>query len=86
MAEIVMYTAPWCGWCERAKGLLARHGYRGITEIDIEAQGEGAWAELERRTGQKSVPQIFIGDRHVGGFQDLAALIEEGRLDALAGA
>lgn len=86
MAEIVMYTTPWCGWCKRAKNLLARRGYGDITEIDIEAQGEDAWADLERRTGQKSVPQIFIGDFHVGGFQDLDKLIKEGRLDALAGA
>lgn len=86
MAEIVMYTTPWCAWCKRAKDLLARQGYGDITEIDIEAQGEDAWADLERRTGQKSVPQIFIGDRHVGGYQDLDALIKEGRLDALAGA
>ena len=81
-----MYTTPWCGWCKRAKSLLARHGYEDITEIDVEEQGDDAWMNLERRTGQKSVPQIFIGDHHVGGFPDLDRLIKEGRLDALAGA
>lgn len=83
MSEIVMYSKSWCPFCDRAKHLLMEKG-QSWTEIDIEADAALA-AEMIERTGRKTVPQIFIGDRHVGGFDDLAALEHKGELDALLG-
>src|SRR5262245_10358266 len=83
MAEIVMYTKSWCPYCDRAKSLLREKG-QTWTEIDIEAQPEQR-DEMVRRSHRTSVPQIFIGDRHVGGFDDLAELERRGELDPLLG-
>jgi thioredoxin reductase (NADPH) len=83
MAEITMYTKSWCPYCDRAKHLLREKG-QAWTEIDVEEQPERR-AEMIQRAGRSSVPQIFIGDRHVGGFDDLAALERAGELDALLG-
>lgn len=83
MAPIVMYTRSWCPYCDQAKRLLAAKG-QTWTEVDVEAdpaRGE----EMVARAGRRSVPQIFIGDRHVGGFDDLAELDRKGELDALLG-
>lgn len=79
---VVIYTRGWCGYCSAAKALLAKKGV-SFDEIDIEAV-PGARAEmLDRATGRTSVPQIFIGETHVGGFDDLSALERRGQLDAL---
>jgi len=83
MAEIVMYTKSWCPYCDRAKSLLREKG-QSWTEIDIEQQPERR-DEMIRRSGRSTVPQIFIGDRHVGGFDDLADLERRGELDPLLG-
>jgi thioredoxin reductase (NADPH) len=83
MAEIVMYTKSWCPYCDRAKTLLREKG-QSWTEFDIEAEPERR-DEMVRRSGRTTVPQIFIGDRHVGGFDDLAALENRGELDPLLG-
>jgi thioredoxin reductase (NADPH) len=83
MPEIVMYSKPWCPFCDRAKHLLTEKG-QTWTEIDVEADRARA-SEMTERSGRKTVPQIFIGDRHVGGFDDLAALEHAGELDALLG-
>jgi len=83
MSEIVMYSKSWCPFCERAKHLLTEKG-QSWTEIDIEADSALA-AEMVERSGQKTVPQLFIGDRQVGGFDELAALEHAGELDALLG-
>ena len=80
---IVMYTTDWCPYCERARQLLARKGAT-FAEINVESAPEKR-AEMLARSGQRSVPQIFIGDRHVGGSDDLAALEGAGELDALLG-
>ena len=80
---IVMYTKSWCPYCDRAKRLLAGKGVRW-TEIDVEAD-DAAREEMIRRSGRRTVPQIFIGERHVGGFDDLAALDAAGGLDPLLG-
>jgi len=82
MAEITMYSTEWCGWCVRAKRLLAEHGYTEITEIDVD-DWDPERTRLESITGQKSVPQIYIGDTHVGGFPELARLVKDGTLDEL---
>lgn len=81
--DIVLYTKTTCGYCAAAKALLRD---KGVTwrEIDI-GNDETARAEMTRRSGRRTVPQIFIGDKHVGGFDDLAALDQRGQLDALLG-
>ena len=80
--EVVVYTGAACPYCERAKMLLERKGvpYR---EVRIDRDPEGLAAMLERSGGRRSVPQIFVGDHHVGGFDDMSALNLEGRLDPL---
>ena len=83
MAEIVMYTKSWCPYCDRAKSLLRDKG-QSWTEIDIEEQPERR-DEMIQRSGRSTVPQIWIGDRHVGGFDDLADLERRGELDPLLG-
>lgn len=79
---VVVYTGAACPYCERAKMLLERKG-ASYQEIRIDRDPEGLAAMLERSGGHRSVPQIFIGDRHVGGFDDLSALDLEGKLDPL---
>jgi glutaredoxin 3 len=76
-----MYTTSWCPYCERARRLLASKGV-AFQEIDIEAAPEKR-AEMQKRSGRRTVPQIFIGDQHVGGSDDLHALESAGKLDAL---
>ena len=76
-----MYSTGWCGYCARARRLLESKGV-SFEEIDVDARA-GARAEMIARGGQRTVPQIFIGDTHVGGSDDLLRLEAEGRLDAL---
>ena len=80
---IVMYTTNWCPYCERARRLLATKNV-SIDEIDVES-APGKRAEMQARSGRRTVPQIFIGEHHVGGSDDLAALEDTGRLDAMLG-
>jgi len=84
MPDIVIYTQPWCPYCARALNLLQEKGAR-FREIDA-PQGSEARQESIRRSGRSSVPQIFVGERHVGGSDDLAALDRSGQLDALLAA
>jgi glutaredoxin len=65
-----------------AKKLLASLGVSEINEIRVD-RNPGDFAQMQRRTGQRSIPQIFIGDTHVGGFTDLYSLHQQGRLEAL---
>lgn len=81
MPSIEMYVTQWCPYCVMAKRLLAEKG-REWTEIDVEAE-PGRRAEMMERGGRRTVPQIFVGGRHVGGFDDLEALERAGELDAL---
>jgi len=83
MAAIVMYSKGWCPYCDRAKRLLSAKG-QSWTEIDVEAS-DAARDEMVERSGRRTVPQIFIGDRYVGGFEELAALDAAGELDPLLG-
>jgi glutaredoxin 3 len=80
-SAIVMYTTNWCPYCERARRLLHARG-AVFEEIDVESAPEKR-AEMLARSGRRTVPQIFIGERHVGGSDDLAALIDAGQLDTL---
>jgi glutaredoxin 3 len=82
-ARVVMYTTSWCPYCERARLLLARKAV-SFEEIDVESDASKR-AEMQTRSGRRSVPQIFIGDHHVGGSDDLHALEAAGGLDKLLG-
>ena len=79
--EITMYTSGWCPFCARARALLESKGLRW-NEIDVEAE-PGRRAEMIARSGRRTVPQIFIGDRHVGGSDELRELDQRGELDWL---
>jgi glutaredoxin 3 len=79
--KIVMYATRTCPYCIRAEQLLARKGFQA-EKILVDDKPE-LREEMVRITGRKTVPQIFIGDRHVGGFDDMAALDREGGLDPL---
>ena len=82
-APVVMYTTNWCPYCERARRLLGAKNVE-FSEINVESAPEKR-AEMRNRSGRTSVPQIFIGDHHVGGSDDLAALEDAGKLDGLLG-
>ncbi len=84
MQHVTMYSTNWCPFCLRAEQLLARKGVAQIDKINIEEQPE-ARARMMSLTGRRTVPQIFIGSHHVGGFDDLAQLERAGELDALLG-
>lgn len=82
--DIVMYSTHVCAYCDRARQLFARKQV-SFTEIKIDTQPEQRDIMLKRSGGRRTVPQIFIGDRHIGGFDELAALDRKGELDALLG-
>ena len=82
MAKIVMYTTEVCPYCVRAKQLLGRKGVTEIEEIRVDLQPELRMAMMEK-TGRRTVPQIYIDDYHVGGYDDLASLNHDGELDIL---
>jgi glutaredoxin 3 len=82
--DIVMYSTGWCPYCDRARALLARKGL-AFREIKVDEDPGEREAMLERSGGRRTVPQIFIGERHVGGFDDLYAIDKSGELDRLTG-
>ncbi|WP_137823592.1 glutaredoxin 3 [Pseudomonas sp. D(2018)] len=84
MNDVILYTTRTCPYCVAAKSLLQRKGVLA-TELDVQLDPERFREMLERSGGRRSVPQIFIGSRHVGGFDDLAALERQGQLDPLLG-
>ena len=79
--RVLMYVTGWCPYCARARSLLESKGV-AVEEIDIEAV-PGARSEMLARSGRRSVPQIFIGESHVGGSEELEALDAAGRLDLM---
>lgn len=81
-ARIEIYTTPFCGYCMAAKRLLASKG-ASIAETDVSRDGALRQAMMARANGKYTVPQIFIDDRHIGGFAEIAALDRAGRLDPL---
>jgi glutaredoxin 3 len=81
MQPVVIYSSDWCPYCTRAKQLLSRKGV-AFDEIKVDGKPE-LRAEMTRKARQTSVPQIWIGDTHVGGCDDLHALERAGKLDAL---
>ncbi len=85
MKHIEIYTSPLCGFCHAAKRLLTQKGAE-FDEIDVRANPERKPEMIQRANGGRTVPQIFIGETHVGGCDDLFALEREGKLDALLAA
>lgn len=81
MAKIEIYTSPFCGYCSRAKSLLDSKGAE-YEEADV-MMDDKKRAEMRSRTNRTSVPQIFINGQHIGGSDELAALEQAGKLDAL---
>ena len=79
MSKVVMYTTGNCPYCMRAEMLLTQRGVAEIEKIRIDVDAEQRTLMMER-TGRRTVPQIYIGDTHVGGFDDLSALDREGKL------
>ena len=82
--DIIMYSTGWCPYCVRARALLERKGLP-FREIKLDENPADRDAMLARSGGRRTVPQIFIGDHHVGGFDDLYALDKAGKLDELTG-
>ena len=82
--RIIVYTQPFCGYCTAAKRLLTAKG-APFAEIDVMMEAGKRDEMIERSGGRRTVPQIFIGDRHVGGYDDLYALERAGQLDQLLG-
>ncbi|MEK0428147.1 MAG: glutaredoxin 3 [Pseudomonadota bacterium] len=81
-ARVLMYTTAVCPYCNMAERLLKSKGIEAIEKIRVDLEPEQRIAMMEK-TGRRTVPQIYIGDTHVGGFDDLSALDREGKLDPL---
>ncbi|GAB3540898.1 glutaredoxin 3 [Noviherbaspirillum agri] len=81
-ARVVMYSTAVCPYCVMAERLLKSKGVENIEKIRVDLQPEQR-AEMMQKTGRRTVPQIYIGDTHVGGFDDLSALDHAGKLDPL---
>jgi len=81
MAKVVIYCTASCPFCMMAKRLLDSKGVE-YESIDI-GNDQAKWADMEAKTGRNTVPQIFIGDHHVGGYDDLSAADKRGEIDPL---
>ena len=82
MQRVIMYATGWCPYCLRAEKLLRARGISEIEKIRIDLEPERR-AEMMEKTGRRSVPQIYIGETHVGGFDELHALDRAGKLEPL---
>jgi len=81
-SDIVIYSSGWCGYCARARALLESKGVP-FREVKVDEDPADRAAMVARSGGRRTVPQIFIGDRHVGGFDELYSLDRSGELDTL---
>ena len=81
MRQVTVYSTDPCSFCTRVKGLLASHGVQ-FTEVNLSRDPAGRM-QLVDRTGMMSFPQVLVGDRLIGGFAELQAAAEDGRLDEL---
>ena len=84
MSKVEIYSSMWCPFCHRAKRLLKSKGI-AFEELDVDADPALRHEMMARSGGRRTVPQIFIDDRHVGGSHELAALDRAGRLNGLPG-
>ena len=80
--NVVMYTSAYCPYCNNAERLLTAKGIKQINKIRVDLQPE-LRIEMMQKTGRRTVPQIYIGDQHIGGFNELRALDLTGELDVL---
>ncbi len=85
MKPVEIYTSPLCGFCHAAKRLLSQKGV-SFSEIDVWSEPDRKPEMIQRANGGRTVPQIFVGDTHVGGCDDLYALERSGKLDGLLAA
>jgi glutaredoxin 3 len=85
MSKVTMYSTGVCPYCQMAERLLRAKGVAAIDKIRVDLEPERR-VEMMEKTGRRTVPQIYIGETHVGGYDDLAALDRAGRLDELLGA
>ena len=85
MKPVEIYTSPLCGYCHAAKRLLSQKGV-SFSEIDVSRDPGKRQEMMSRANGRHTVPQIFVGATHAGGFDDLAALDRAGKLDPLLAA
>ena len=83
-SRVMMYATGVCPYCLRAEALLRARGATEIDKIRVDLE-PGRRQEMMQKTGRRTVPQIYIGETHVGGFDELAVLDREGRLVALLG-
>ena len=81
-AQVTMYTSAVCPYCIRAERLLDAKGVTGVEKIRVDLDPEQK-AIMMQKTGRRTVPQIYVGETHVGGFDDLYALDQAGKLDPL---
>jgi glutaredoxin 3 len=81
-ARVLMYSTGVCPYCVMAERLLTAKGVQNIEKIRVDLDPQQR-VEMMQKTGRRTVPQIYIGSTHVGGFDDLSALDREGRLDPL---
>ncbi|WP_323763848.1 glutaredoxin 3 [Marinovum sp.] len=82
MPQVEIYTSPLCGYCHAAKRLLTQKGV-AFTEIDVLEHPDRKPEMIQRANGGRTVPQIFVGESHIGGCDDLFALDRAGKLDPL---
>ncbi|MCE7914806.1 MAG: glutaredoxin 3 [Nitrosomonas sp. PRO4] len=82
MAKVIMYTTGFCPYCKMAESLLRAKGVDNIEKIRIDLE-PAQRIEMMNKTGRRTVPQIYIGERHVGGYDDLAQLDHKGELSQL---
>jgi len=82
MQTVEIYTSPLCGFCHAAKRLLTQKGV-SFAEVDISREPDKRQEMMSRANGSRTVPQIFIGDTHIGGCDELYALERSGKLDPL---
>jgi glutaredoxin 3 len=82
VAKVVMYMTATCPYCQSAERLLEKKGVQDVEKIRVDLQ-PGRRPEMMQKSGRRTVPQIWIGERHIGGCDDLYALEREGKLDPL---
>lgn len=82
MNDVTIYTTDWCPYCDRVKDMLNRKQV-AYTEVDVDTPEQREW--LTQKSGQQTVPQVYIGERHVGGWDDIVAMERAGKLDFALG-
>ncbi len=80
MAEIIVYSTAYCPYCNMAKKLLEG---KGLAYQEINVDDKALWQDMEAKSGRNTVPQIFIGNTHIGGFDDLSAADKSDKLDQI---